>query len=281
MAASRRGGSHLRWSLLALVLLGACTARVQHGLDERQANELQTVLVERGFEARKVEEDGRHPTWAIEVATEQAPDAVRVLAELGLPRPRNEGFRDVFKPGLVPDPVEQHVRFLEAAGGELAQTLEAVDGVASARVHLVVPAPLRTGQPPGPAKASAFLRVRPGALDRVLAMRAELKSLVAGGVEGLTPEAVSLVVAEVVSSVPAPAPRSTAGHGVVLIGVLAGLVIALGTAAALLALRLMRRAPTRGPERVTQATRVSPSVPGTPLPAAAPARTSVRPTLSR
>lgn len=274
----RGRGRSLRWSRVALVLLAGCTAQVQHGLDERQANEIQAVLVERGFEARKVEEDGRHPTWAIEVASEQAADAVRVLAELGLPRPRNEGFRDVFKPGLLPDPVEQHVRFLEAAAGELAQTLEAVDGVASARVHLVVPAPLRTGQPPGPAKASAFVRVRPGALDRVLAMRSELKSLVAGGVEGLTPEAVSLVVAEVVSSVPAPAARSAAGNGMVLVGVLGVLVIALGAAAAVLALRLLRRARTREPERLTQATRAA-TVPTTTAPPPVPARTAVRPTL--
>jgi type III secretion protein J len=40
--------------LLGLGLGGAgCSARVQHGLDERQANEIQTVLVERGFRARK------------------------------------------------------------------------------------------------------------------------------------------------------------------------------------------------------------------------------------
>src|SRR5215510_1879393 len=66
---------------LAIVLAG-CSARVQHGLDERQANEIQTVLVERGFRARKVVEDGRPPTWAVEVEPSDAADAVRVLAEL-------------------------------------------------------------------------------------------------------------------------------------------------------------------------------------------------------
>jgi type III secretion protein J len=238
MDRARRG----RWNrtlAAGLLALWGCAVRVQHGLDERQANEMQAVLVERGFEARKVEEDGRRPTWAIEVAPEQAADAVRVLAELGLPRPRNEGFRDVFKPGLVPDPVEQHVRFLEAAAGELAQTLEAVDGVASARVHLVVPAPPRSGQPGAPSKASAFVRVRPGALERILAMREELRSLVAGGVEGLTPDAVALVVTEVVSSVPTPLGRgATASRALLLVGALGALVIALGVAVSLLALRL-------------------------------------------
>ena len=128
--------------LLGLGLGGVgCSARVQHGLDERQANEIQTVLVERGFRARKVMEEGRPPTWAVEVESADAADAVRVLAELGLPRARPAGVRELLKPGLVPDPVEQHALLVEAQSGELARTLEAVDGVVSARVHLVRPQP--------------------------------------------------------------------------------------------------------------------------------------------
>jgi type III secretion protein J len=221
--------------LVLLVAGAACGARVQHGLDERQANELSAVLSERGFDARKVEEEGRRPTWAIEVSSEQATDAVRVLAELGLPRPRNEGFREVFKPGLVPDPLEQHVRFLEAAAGELAQTLEAVDGVASARVHLVVPAAGRSGLPSAPAKAAAHLRIRPGSLDRVLALRPALKELIASGVEGLSPDAVTLVVTEVVSSVPAPRMQPVASRHLLLVGALAALALVVGAAIILLA----------------------------------------------
>jgi len=230
--------------LLIFPLLAACSTRIQHGLDERQANELSAVLTERGFDARKLEEEGRHPTWAIEVGAEQAADAVRILAELGLPRPRNEGFRDVFKPGLVPDPVEQHVRFLEASSGELAQTLEAVDGVASARVHLVVPAASRPGQAPSPAKAAALLRIRPGALERVIALRPALQELIASGVEGLRPDAVTLVLTEVVSSVPAPPSRPAAGRNLLVLGGLATLAILLG-AAALLAIRGRRPPPAR------------------------------------
>ena len=129
------------------VLAAGCSARVQHGLDERQANEIQTVLLERGFHARKRVEEGRPPTWAVEVDPADAADAVRVLAELGLPRARPAGVRELLKPGLVPDPVEQHALLLEAQSGELARTLEAVDGVVSARVHLVRPQPTRAGSP--------------------------------------------------------------------------------------------------------------------------------------
>ena len=92
--------------LLLLLCTAACRERIQHGLDERQANELQTVLAERGLDARKVPEAGKKPTWAIEVDEAQASDAVRILAELGLPRPVEETGCDVFGGGgLIRSPV--------------------------------------------------------------------------------------------------------------------------------------------------------------------------------
>jgi type III secretion protein J len=183
-------------------VVAGCSARVQASLDERQANEIQTVLVERGFRARKVVEDGRPPTWAVEVDSADAADAVRVLAELGLPRARPAGVRELLRPGLVPDPVEQHALLLEAQSGELARTLEAVDGVVSARVHLVRPQPTRSGAPGAPTKAAIYLRAQPAAAAHLETMRDEIRALVAASVEGLEPAAVTLVVSEVVSSVP-------------------------------------------------------------------------------
>jgi len=231
--------------LLALGLgLGgvACSARVQHGLDERQANEIQSVLLERGFRARKAVEDGRPPTWAVEVPSADAADAVRVLAELGLPRARPAGVRELLKPGLVPDAVEQHALLVEAQSGELARTLEAVDGVVSARVHLVRPLPPRTGVPGAPTKAAVYLRARPAAASQLRAMADELRALVAGSVESLEPGAVTLVVSEVISTVPprAPAPvRSGWAPALLGCGVLA---VGGAVASALLWMRRGRRA---------------------------------------
>ena len=234
--------------LPVLVLLGlglggaACSARVQHGLDERQANEIQTVLVERGFRARKAVEDGRPPTWAVEVEPPDAADAVRVLAELGLPRARPAGVRELLKPGLVPDAVEQHALLVEAQSGELARTLEAVDGVVSARVHLVRPLPTRTGVPGAPTKAAVYLRARPAAAIHVRAMQEDLRALVAGSVEGLDPGAVTLVVSEVVSMVPPRVPSPVhSGWAPLFLGP-ALLVLGGAAAAAFLWMRRRRRA---------------------------------------
>ena len=227
------------------VLAVGCSAEVQHGLDERQANEIQTVLLERGFRARKRVEEGRPPTWAVEVEPADAADAVRVLAELGLPRPRPAGVRELLKPGLVPDPLEQHALLLEAQSGELSRTLEGVDGVVSARVHLVRPQPTRAGVPPAPTKAAVYLRVQPAAAAHLAVRRDELRALVAGSVEGLEPAAVTLVLSEVVTTVP---PRGTAPErpgwrpGLLVVGLL---VLGAGSAGAGALLRRRgRRAPS-------------------------------------
>src|SRR4051794_33427790 len=124
-------------TVIAALVLVACSSRIQHGLDERQANEIQTVLIERGLNAKKASEAGKKPTFAIEVDDEQAADAVRILAELGLPRQKTGSFEDVFNKGsLVPSATEERAMYLDALSGEIARTLEGVEGVTAARVHL-------------------------------------------------------------------------------------------------------------------------------------------------
>jgi type III secretion protein J len=226
----------LRRCLPLLWLLGttACRERIQHGLDERQANELQTVLVERGLDARKVPEAGKKPTWSIEVEEEQASDAVRILAELGLPRPVTEAGCDVFGGGgLIRSPVEEQLCRGQVLERGLEKTLQGVEGVLIARVHLMVPPPPRPGQPSIPAKASAMVRTAPGQAARVRQSQDQLKALIAGGVEGLSPEAVSLLVDEAVTRVEVTAPVNSpllrlrillAVMGVVLTGLAVALV---------------------------------------------------------
>lgn len=217
-------------SLVAVVLLAsACSTRIQHGLDEAQANEIQTILIESGFQVRKVPEAGKKPTWAIEVDEEQAASATRVLAELGLPRPKLKGF-DGMDTGLVATPTQERTQHLNALSEELASTLQAVAGVTTARVHLVIPQPARPGQQPGRAKASAFVRVRPGYGPKVKEMDEDLRKLVAGSVEGLNVEDVTLVVNEVVTQVPRPEEGATPAQR------LRWLVVGMGAAVSVLAL---------------------------------------------
>ncbi|MBI3183616.1 MAG: flagellar M-ring protein FliF [Myxococcales bacterium] len=254
-----------RLSLALTAALAGCAERIQHGLDERQANELQSALGERGFEAKKVPEKGKKPSWAVEVSSEQAADAVRVLAELGLPRPKTPTTLDVLgSGGLVPTPVEERTRQMVGLAGDLAATLETVDGVNSARVHLALPPPARPGQAAGQAKASAFLRVRPGAAARLEGKRDELRALIAGSVEGLAQEQVTLFLSEVESSVPTPVRGPTPAAR------LRWLVILLSVSTSLLAVALVVL--TLRLRRFRSRVAAAATPPAPPKPVVAPAR---------
>jgi type III secretion protein J len=227
-------------SVLAMVALLGCRSQIQHGLDESEANELQTVLLERGFDARKVREGGKKPSWALEVPDEQGTSAVRALAELGLPRPRSEGMRGL-KKGLVPTPTEERAAYVAALSEEVARTLETLSGVTLARVHLVAPPPPRPGQAQGTSRAAVLLRVRPGHGERISQAKDELRALVAQTVEGLSAEEVAIVVDEIVSGVSAPPRDNPLSRLRLLSIVLATAVCLLATGLAFLALQLRRR----------------------------------------
>jgi type III secretion protein J len=200
--------------LLALLALGGCgREEVVHGLEESQANEVVVALGERGVAAEKVRDEGPDGGFNVAVPSHAAGDAQRVLADRGLPRPRPPGFSEVFGKGsMVPTATEERALYLHALAGELARSVEAIDGVLAARVHLAVaaPEPFRAVSPP-PARAAVLVKTRPGARERVEPLAPGIQALVAGAVSGLDAAAVSVVVAEGAPAVapPAAAPSRT------------------------------------------------------------------------
>lgn len=181
--------------LTAAFFFTACSTQIQHGLEERDANEIISALVARGFEAKKVPEKGKKPTWAIELDDVQATEAMRVLNELKLPRPARLKTQALAQSvGLIDTPGAERLRQLEAQEGDIEESLETMDGVASVAVELVVPAPPRPGQVAVPSKASVLVRVQPIALEKLQMQRAELRALVAAAVDGLSPDDVVLVI---------------------------------------------------------------------------------------
>jgi type III secretion protein J len=199
----------------ALALSSCADEEILHGLAEPQANEVIVALEDGGIPARKRPDGGSQPGWTIEVARREAARAQRLLAARELPRPRAPGFAEVFgKGGMIPTATEEHALYLHALAGELARSVEAVDGVIEARVHLGVPEvdPLRGGQP-RPPRAAVLVKCRPDACDAVRALEGGIRLLVAGAADGLEPSAVSVVIApgrDAPAAVPAPPRRSPA-----------------------------------------------------------------------
>jgi type III secretion protein J len=225
--------------LLAALLALGCTTPIRHGLEEPAANEVVTALERAGIGAEKLRDEAggaAAPAFIVRVAQADAVRALDLLHTLGLPRGRRTGFAEVYRqPSLVPTATEERARYLEALSGEIERTLETVDGVLGARVHLVLEEtdPLAGGEKPRiPAQAAVLLKTRGGTAPM---KEADVQKLVAGSVAGLQPAAVAVVVT---ASAAAPAEASLAAVGPLRVtpGTRSLLVSTLVVALALLAL---------------------------------------------
>ncbi len=228
--------------LVAAALAGCARDEILHGLDEGQANAVLVALDEGGVPAEKTREDGAEERWRVEVAATDAARAHRILAERELPRTRPPGFDDVFGKGsMVPTPTEEHALFLHALGGELARSVETIDGVVEARVHVGLRQadPLRVSEPVAP-RAAVLVKCRASACAAIRTLEPGIRAMVAGAVEGLDPAAVALVVAEAAQPAAAPRPASRRS-AVVLVGIaIVTALAALALAAPALRARLRR-----------------------------------------
>src|SRR3954468_13702621 len=124
---------------LMLVVLG-CSTPIRHGMDESAANEVVTALEHAGIGAEKLRDDTNGGTgFIVKVAEGDSVRALEVLDARGLPRGRRTGFAEMYaQPSLIPTATEESARYVQALSGEIERTLETIDGVVGARVHLVL-----------------------------------------------------------------------------------------------------------------------------------------------
>lgn len=228
-------------ALLAAALAGCAEEELLRGLDDAQANQVVVALSEAGVRARPARGEGTDGSLSVTVPADDAARARRVLSAQELPRSRGPGFAEVFgRPGLVPTPVEERARYLLALQGELGRTLETLDGVVAARVHLALPTPDPLHpEPPRPPRAAVLLRSRPGARERVEALAPGVRQLVAGAAEGLEASAVAVVVADGPADPGPPAARRPPAR--LWLGLGAGALAAAAGGVALAAARGPRR----------------------------------------
>jgi type III secretion protein J len=190
---------HRRWAGLLLAgALGCGHDEILHGIDEPQANQVVVALSDAGISAATRRDEGTESSWRIEVPRGDGMAAQRVLAERGLPRKSQPGFAEVFGKGsIVPTPSEERALYLHALSGELARTIEAIEGVVEARVHLALaPQDPARPEPVPPARAAVLVKAGPGWRARLLPLSPGIQSLVAGAVAGLDAAAVSVVFPE-------------------------------------------------------------------------------------
>jgi flagellar M-ring protein FliF len=126
------------------------------------------------------------------VPEDKVPELRLEMAGLGLPQKGRIGFEIFDKTNFGVTDFAEHVNYRRAVEGELERTIMALAEVQQARVHVTLPKESVFVESREPAKASILVGLRPGATlssQNVVA----IANLVSSAVEGLTPEAISIV----------------------------------------------------------------------------------------
>ena len=173
-----------RWLLPRCCSPAARTRSCTRSSRERQANEMVAVLRSAGIDAEKTVA-ARASSRSL-TSRNDFSQAVRTLNAQGYPRESFDTMGKVFKrEGFVSSPLEERARLMHAMSQEISNTIANIDGVVTARVHLVVPERNPLIDKPQPAAAAVFIKHR---ADRDLAV-ADHADQGAGGQQHRRPDA--------------------------------------------------------------------------------------------
>ena len=179
----------LALALFALVLTGCSMTELYSQLDEQEANEMLALLLQHNIasEKRPVKDN----MVSLHVNANMIPSAVDLLRKNGYPKDKFSTIRDLFNADkLIATPYEDRTRYIYGLSQELADTLSRVDGVMTARVHLVMPS--EDAKDPEVPSAAVFIKHNPN--YNMEEHIPQIKSIVASGIEHLNYEAVNVAL---------------------------------------------------------------------------------------
>ncbi len=178
--------------IMLVVLLGGWAARepysVLYGdLDPAAASEIVQEL-----DASKIKYKLQDGGRTLLVPKDVLYDARMRLASSGLPQAAGQGYEilDTNKMGWTD--FVQKLQYRRALEGEIGRTIQSLDEIAQARVHLVIPEPSLFEEDEKPTTASVVLKLRNGSSLREAHVQG-IVHLVAASVEGLDPGQVTVI----------------------------------------------------------------------------------------
>lgn len=177
-------------ALASLVLLASCTKELIGGLNQKDMLDAQLILERSGVQVTVIKgEDGR---YALAGSASDSTKMLSLLADHGLPRDEHASVAQIFPgTGFVVTPFEQKARMGYALEQQLSQTLSEIEGVAEARVHVVLPEDNGRGLIREQSRASVLIKYRDDA--DLATIESKSRSLVVNSVRGLSYEDVSVV----------------------------------------------------------------------------------------
>ncbi len=117
------------------------------------------------------------------------------MASEGLPAGEQAGYRILDDEKIGASPFTQHVNYIRAVEGEIAKSIQVIEDVISARVHVAKPEGSIFAAAKQQASATVVLRVKAGRRLSGTSVAAVVH-LLAGSVEGLAPDKVVVVDAQ-------------------------------------------------------------------------------------
>jgi type III secretion protein J len=180
-------------AVVVLLALVACSVPVASDLDDLEANRVFVALSRLNIDATKEPDPTADGKWRVDVARDDVPRALSAMREEQLPRRAPPGVLDsIGKGALVPSDAAEHAQLMAGVAGDLERTIEGVDGILSARVHLSVP-PASSLREAIPARATAGVLIEHRGATPPLSADS-VQRLVAGGVAGLLATDVAVVM---------------------------------------------------------------------------------------
>ncbi len=189
-----------------LLILASCTSdqSIVNNIDEREANEIVVFLASKGIPSQKIEAATTGAAaaqtqlkFSISVPQDQSTQAMALLNQYGLPRRQGTNLLELFAGGgLVSSDREETIRYQAGLAEELSSTIRKMDGILDASVQISFP-PAETTPVPGvtPPKITAAVYVKHQGVmeDPNNHMEVKIKRLMAGSVNGLSYENVSVI----------------------------------------------------------------------------------------
>lgn len=114
------------------------------------------------------------------------------LSSAGLPGDTNSGYALLNKAGITTSQFQQQVDYQQAVQSELDKTIQAIQGVTAAVVHVVIPTDTLFAGPTNQPTASVLVQLAPGASLTATQVQA-IVHLVASSIENLDPNNVTVV----------------------------------------------------------------------------------------
>lgn len=181
--------------LLCIILLG-CNTELYTGLTQKEGNEMLSILLSSGIDSQKeINSDG---FVNIIVDDSDVSAALNILRNNGYPKEKFTSLDKVFPDeGLISSPVAERAKLLYVTSQEIASTLSQIDGVITARVHIVTPSDAGKGRLKDKkkvAESSASVFIKHFSNVDIKGLVPKIKLLVHNSIENLQYERITVIL---------------------------------------------------------------------------------------